>query len=100
VLFGGHIDSWDVGVGAMDDGGGIMITRQVYSILSNYDKKAVRAFKVKYFFKRLLNNSIYSQILTTVKALGLKPRRTMRLVMFTGEVSKEIKSIKDMLDIT
>ena len=29
VMFGGHIDSWDVGVGAMDDGGGIMVTRQV-----------------------------------------------------------------------
>ena len=29
VMFGGHIDSWDVGVGAMDDGGGMMVTRQV-----------------------------------------------------------------------
>ena len=33
VMFGGHIDSWDVGVGAMDDGGGVMITRQVGDVL-------------------------------------------------------------------
>jgi hypothetical protein len=26
VLFGGHIDSWDVTDGAIDDGGGAMIT--------------------------------------------------------------------------
>ena len=29
VIIGGHIDSWDVGMGAMDDGGGIIITWQV-----------------------------------------------------------------------
>ena len=33
VMFGGHIDSWDVGVGAMDDGGGVMITRQVGDVI-------------------------------------------------------------------
>ena len=32
-MFGGHIDSWDVGVGAMDDGGGVMITRQVGDVI-------------------------------------------------------------------
>lgn len=26
VLFGGHIDSWDITDGAIDDGGGAMIT--------------------------------------------------------------------------
>ena len=36
-MFGGHIDSWDVGVGAMDDGGGVMITRQVRSVPTNFD---------------------------------------------------------------
>ena len=33
VLFGGHIDSWDVGVGAMDDGGGCAISVMVSLIV-------------------------------------------------------------------
>lgn len=32
VIFGGHIDTWDVGTGSMDDGGGVMIAWQVMNI--------------------------------------------------------------------
>ncbi|XP_022087593.1 carboxypeptidase Q-like [Acanthaster planci] len=52
VLVSGHLDSWDVGQGAMDDGGGAFISWQALSI---------------------------------VKQLGLRPKRTMRMVMWTGE---------------
>lgn len=52
VIVGGHIDSWDVGTGSMDDGGGVMISWQVLSILQK---------------------------------LNLKPRRTLRLVLWTAE---------------
>jgi carboxypeptidase Q len=52
VVVSGHIDSWDVGQGAMDDGGGAFISWQA---------------------------------LTTVRALGLKPKRTLRLVLWTDE---------------
>jgi carboxypeptidase Q len=52
VLLGGHIDSWDVGTGAMDNAGGSVVT---------WD--AVR----------------------TIKALGLRPRRTLRVVLWTNE---------------
>ena len=52
VLVSGHLDSWDVGQGAMDDGGGAFISWQALSI---------------------------------VKHLGLKPKRTLRLVMWTDE---------------
>lgn len=52
VVLGGHIDSWDVGQGAVDDGGGCIAAWE-----------AIRL----------------------VKQLGLKPRRTLRLVLWTGE---------------
>lgn len=52
VLVGGHIDSWDVGTGAMDDGGGSMVAWEAVRLM---------------------------------KALGLRPRRTVRVVLFTNE---------------
>jgi len=52
VAIGGHTDSWDVGQGAMDDGGGVLISWEAV---------------------RLLNS------------LGLKPKRTVRVVGWTNE---------------
>uniref|UniRef100_A0A8C2XDC2 Carboxypeptidase Q n=1 Tax=Cyclopterus lumpus TaxID=8103 RepID=A0A8C2XDC2_CYCLU len=52
VLLSGHLDSWDVGQGAMDDGGGAMISWEALSL---------------------------------IKDLGLRPRRTMRTVLWTAE---------------
>ena len=52
VLLGGHIDSWDLGQGANDDGSGIMATLQAVAL---------------------------------IKKLGLKPRRTIRVVFWTNE---------------
>ncbi len=52
VIIGGHIDSWDLGTGATDDGTGIMAVLE-----------AARA----------------------LKAVGVKPKRTIRFVLFSGE---------------
>lgn len=52
IVLGGHIDSWDVGQGAMDDGGG-----------------SVAAWEA----------------LRLIKRLGLKPKRTIRVVLWTNE---------------
>jgi Zn-dependent M28 family amino/carboxypeptidase len=52
VVLGGHIDSWDVGQGAQDDGSGIMGTFAAVSLLHK---------------------------------LGLKPKRTIRLVFWVNE---------------
>jgi carboxypeptidase Q len=52
VVFGGHIDSWDVGQGAMDDAGGCIA--------------AWHALKV-------------------IQSLGLRVRRTLRVVLWTNE---------------
>ena len=52
VVFGGHIDSWDVGTGAMDAGGGVVIAWEAVRLLHQ---------------------------------LGLRPRRTIRVVGWTNE---------------
>jgi carboxypeptidase Q len=52
VVIGGHFDSWDVGTGASDDGGGCIATWEAVRLL---------------------------------KRLGLRPRRTIRVVLFTNE---------------
>jgi carboxypeptidase Q len=52
VVIGGHIDSWDVGHGAHDDGGGCVIAMETIRLL---------------------------------RKLGLVPRRTIRVVLWTNE---------------
>jgi carboxypeptidase Q len=52
VLVGGHFDSWDVGAGATDDGGGCVATWEALRLMQK---------------------------------LGLRPRRTVRVVLFTNE---------------
>jgi carboxypeptidase Q len=52
VVIGGHIDSWDVGQGAMDDAGGVVVAWEAVRLM---------------------------------KALGLRPRRTVRVVGWTNE---------------
>ena len=52
VVMGGHIDSWDVGSGAMDDGGGVVIAWEALRLM---------------------------------RELGLRPRRTIRVVGWTNE---------------
>ena len=52
VVVGGHLDSWDVGQGAHDDGGGCVVSMEALRLL---------------------------------KALNLRPRRTVRCVLWTNE---------------
>lgn len=52
VVIGGHLDSWDVGQGAHDDGGGCVISMEA---------------------------------LRLIRELGLRPRRTLRCVLWTNE---------------
>lgn len=52
VVIGGHIDSWDVGTGATDDGGGVVVAWEAVRLLHE---------------------------------LGLRPRRTIRVVGWTNE---------------
>ena len=52
VVIGGHLDSWDVGQGAHDDGGGVVVAMEAIRVL---------------------------------RQLGLRPRRTIRVVLWVNE---------------
>lgn len=55
IVVGGHLDSWDLGVGAHDDGAGVVQSLETL--------RAIKALEVK----------------------GIKPQRTLRAVFFTAE---------------
>ena len=52
IVLGGHYDSWDVGTGSTDDGGGCVVTWEALRLM---------------------------------KTLNLRPRRTVRVVLWTNE---------------
>jgi len=56
VIFGAHLDSWHTGTGATDNGAGSSVMMEVARIL-----------------------------LKTIEETGVKPRRTLRLALWTGE---------------
>lgn len=45
VVFGGHIDSWDVGTGAMDDGGGMVIAWEAVRLLKKLGLRPRRTIR-------------------------------------------------------
>ena len=49
VVLGGHIDSWDVGQGAQDDGGGIMATFEAVSLLKKLGLRPKRTVRVVFW---------------------------------------------------
>lgn len=46
VVIGGHIDSWDVGQGAEDDGGGIVIAMEAINVLRKLNLRPRRTIRV------------------------------------------------------
>lgn len=60
VVLSGHIDSWDVGQGAMDDGGGAFISWGALALLKQLNlrpKRTIRYAKNFLFKKKCLLDS-------------------------------------------
>ena len=49
VLLGAHLDSWDVGHGALDDGAGVAIVVEAARLISRLDRKPTRTIRVVLF---------------------------------------------------
>ena len=46
VIIGGHLDSWDLGTGAIDDGSGVAITMAAGAMIGRLDKAPIRTIRV------------------------------------------------------
>lgn len=49
VLIGGHLDSWDLGTGALDDGAGVAITTAAAALIAKLPKRPKRTVRVVLF---------------------------------------------------
>lgn len=49
VLLGAHLDSWDVGHGALDDGAGVAIVVEAARLISRLERKPARTIRVVLF---------------------------------------------------
>lgn len=49
VLLGAHLDSWDLGQGALDDGAGVAIVVEAARLISRLDRKPKRTIRVVLF---------------------------------------------------
>jgi Zn-dependent M28 family amino/carboxypeptidase len=49
VLIGGHLDSWDLGTGAIDDGAGIAITTAAAALIAQLPERPRRTIRVVMF---------------------------------------------------
>ncbi|MCB1044496.1 MAG: M20/M25/M40 family metallo-hydrolase [Acidobacteria bacterium] len=49
VLLGAHLDSWDLGTGALDDGAGVAIVTEVGRLISNMRERPRRTIRVVLF---------------------------------------------------
>lgn len=49
VIIGGHLDSWDLGTGAIDDGAGVAITTAAAKLILDSHRKPKRTIRLVYF---------------------------------------------------
>jgi hypothetical protein len=64
VVIGGHLDSWDLGTGAIDDGAGVAISMAAGAMIGKLDKRPMRTIRVIAFANEeqgLLGGRAYAQ---------------------------------------
>jgi len=84
VLIGGHLDSWDLGTGAVDDGAGIAITTAAAKLIANLPKRPKRTIRVVMFgaeevgllgaraYAKQHENNLHNHVLATESDFGAR----------------------------
>lgn len=82
VLIGGHLDSWDLGTGAVDDGAGVAITTAAAALIANLPKRPKRTIRVVMFgaeevgllgafaYAKQHENNLHNHVLATESDFG------------------------------
>ncbi|MBB6091712.1 Zn-dependent M28 family amino/carboxypeptidase [Povalibacter uvarum] len=85
VLLGAHLDSWDVGPGAVDDGAGVAIVMEAARLIAKLDRKPARTIRVVLFaneefglsggreYARLMSEEIPRHVIAFEADLGQGP---------------------------
>jgi len=84
VLIGGHLDSWDLGTGAVDDGAGIAITTAAAKLIANLPQRPKRTIRVVMFgaeevgllgafaYAKEHENNLHNHVLATESDFGAR----------------------------
>jgi hypothetical protein len=71
ITIGGHLDSWDVGEGAHDDGAGIVQSIEVLRTLKNLGYRPLRTIRIVLFINEEFGNDGGETYASVCKAAGL-----------------------------
>jgi carboxypeptidase Q len=75
VVIGGHLDSWDLGTGAIDDGAGVAIATGAAKLISDLPKKPRRTIRL---------------VLFGAEEIGLVGARAYAAALKPGEIAKHV----------
>lgn len=109
VLISGHLDSWDLGTGAVDDGAGIGISAGAAQVLIDAGLKPKRTIRVVAYgaeevgllggfaYRDLHRDELVNHVLATESDFGSKPAYEVLLGVTEGE--EVIKAVADALGL-
>jgi carboxypeptidase Q len=76
VVMGGHIDSWDIGAGVIDDAGGAFVAWEVLRLMAKYNLRPRRTVRV-----------VFWTVCARLRSCG--PPRSLRLPVWTWAQNEE-----------
>ncbi|MCX6140794.1 MAG: M20/M25/M40 family metallo-hydrolase [Candidatus Kapabacteria bacterium] len=106
VVMGGHIDSWDLGTGAMDDGGGCFVSWRALTMMKTLGLRPKRTIRVCFWTNEengLRGGKAYADQTTNEKhVLGMESdggvfAPTGFTCSDTGEIRKRVEDVATLL---